>query len=102
VVFAQRQEELSKNLGSAPFARASAPLEASKKKDRLPLTEIKCFKCGKKGYISETVLEKDSKACVRMRYAGNAQVSRRRGQGLLEILEYGQLRQQKVKVCLRY
>jgi hypothetical protein len=51
VTSAQRQEELSKSLGSAPSARASAPLEASKKKDRLPLAEVECYKCHKRGHF---------------------------------------------------
>jgi rubrerythrin len=51
VASAQRQEELSKSLGSAPSARASAPLEASKKKDRLPLAEVECYKCHKRGHF---------------------------------------------------
>jgi hypothetical protein len=51
VASAQRQEELSKNLGSAPSARASAPLEASKKKDRVPLAKVKCYKYYKRGHF---------------------------------------------------
>jgi hypothetical protein len=59
VAFVQRQEELSKSLGSAPFTRASAPLEVFKKKDRLPLTEVECFKCGKKGHMKRDCLGKE-------------------------------------------
>jgi hypothetical protein len=52
VASAQRQEELFKSLGNASYAQAqSAPVEAPKKKDRLPLAEVECFKCGKKGHM---------------------------------------------------
>jgi hypothetical protein len=52
VASAQRQEKLFKSLGSALYAQAqNAPVEALKKKDRLSLAEVECFKCGKKGYI---------------------------------------------------
>jgi hypothetical protein len=52
VAFVQRQEELSKSLGSALSARAqNAPLEAPKKKDRLPMAEVKCYKCHKRGHF---------------------------------------------------
>jgi hypothetical protein len=51
VASTQKQEKLSKSLENAPSARASAPLETSKKKDRLPLTEVKCYKCHKRGHF---------------------------------------------------
>jgi len=51
VIFAQRQEKLSKSLKSVLFARASAPLEAFKKKDRLLMAEIECYKCHKREHF---------------------------------------------------
>jgi hypothetical protein len=51
VAFTQKQEELFKSLKNALSARASAPLKASKKKNRVFLAEVECYKCHKKGHF---------------------------------------------------
>jgi hypothetical protein len=59
VASAQKQEKLFKSLGNAPYAQAqNTPVKAPKKKDKLPLTEIECFKCGKKGHMKRDCPEK--------------------------------------------
>jgi hypothetical protein len=59
VVFAQRQKKLFKSLESASYAQAqNAPVKTSKKKDRLSLAEIECFKCDKKSHIKRDCPEK--------------------------------------------